>query len=301
VPRRCAAPFGRLEPVEADQRTGQQHEREPPLRIPVPPQPKPPPAAQPRQRPLDLPTVAPKPSRGLDPTPRDPRGDPTPPQVRPVGAAVVALVSVDRVRPGAALTRGRADRRDIVDDRRKHGGVGDVGGGHHRGKRQPAPVADQVQLAPRLATIDWICANVVPRAWRARSWCPRWPATSPADPARRAGPRPPGGAGRTRPRSPTRPGGASTSPASHSQARRRAAAATGSRSGPCTRSRRSRPGRGWHGAGPRTAGAVGPAARAPPAPIARPAPGRQQGLSWRGIMPEQSKGTKRRLIEVFIS
>jgi hypothetical protein len=41
-------------------------------------------------------------------------------------------------------------------------------------------------------------------------------------------------------------------------------------------------------------GAVGPAARAPPAPIARPAPGRQQVSSWRGIMPDQPKGTKRR-------
>jgi hypothetical protein len=29
--------------------------------------------------------------------------------------------------------------------------------------------------------------------------------------------------------------------------------------------------------------------------LARPAPGRQQVSSWRGIMPDQPKGTKRRL------
>jgi len=35
--RRRLTPPGRLEPVEADERAGQQHEREPPPRIPVPP------------------------------------------------------------------------------------------------------------------------------------------------------------------------------------------------------------------------------------------------------------------------
>jgi hypothetical protein len=38
----------------------------------------------------------------------------------------------------------------------------DVGGGYRRGQGQPAAVADQVELAPRLATIDRICAHVVP-------------------------------------------------------------------------------------------------------------------------------------------
>jgi integrase-like protein len=39
-----------LEPVEADHRAGHQHEREPPSRIPVPPHPKTPPAAQPGRK-----------------------------------------------------------------------------------------------------------------------------------------------------------------------------------------------------------------------------------------------------------
>src|SRR5215216_3957838 len=46
--------------------------------------------------------------------------------------------------------------------RSSKGGVGHVGGGHHRGQRQPTTVADQVEPAPRLATIDWICAHLVP-------------------------------------------------------------------------------------------------------------------------------------------
>jgi hypothetical protein len=39
-----------LEPIEANQRTGQQHEREEPSRVPIPPHCQPPIAAQPRQR-----------------------------------------------------------------------------------------------------------------------------------------------------------------------------------------------------------------------------------------------------------
>ena len=67
------SPFDWLEPVEAHHRAGQQHEREPPPRIPIPPHLQPPQATQPRQRPLDLPAIPPQPGRRLDPTPSDPR------------------------------------------------------------------------------------------------------------------------------------------------------------------------------------------------------------------------------------
>jgi hypothetical protein len=191
------------EPVEAEHRAGYQQEREPPPTVPVPAHLQPPPAAQPGQRPLDLPPVPPKPGRGLHPTAGDPRPDPTPAQVRTVGRAVVGLVGVDLARSSAPLSRWRANRRDIVEDRVEHGGVVDVGGGHHRSQRQPATIAHQVKLASRLATIDWICAHVVPRAWPARPWCPRSPATSPAGPARRGDPRPEGGVDQRRRRWPT--------------------------------------------------------------------------------------------------
>jgi uncharacterized membrane protein len=85
-----------------------------------------------------------------------------------------------------------------------HGHVRNVGGGHRRGQRQPAPLTDELERGPRLATIDRICAYVVPRAWRARWPSHRWRATSPAGPARRAGRGCRGGAGRTRPRWPIR-------------------------------------------------------------------------------------------------
>ena len=90
-----------LEPVEADERAGQQHEGEEPPRVAVPAHLRPPEAARPRQRPLHLPPMPSKARRRLDPTPGDPRPDPTPPWPGPVGLAVVALVRLDRRRPGA--------------------------------------------------------------------------------------------------------------------------------------------------------------------------------------------------------
>jgi hypothetical protein len=106
--------------------------------------------------------MAPKPRRRLDPTPSDPRGDPTPPQPGPVGSAVVPLVGVDLARSLAPLSRRRPDRRNVIQDGCEHDGVAGVGGGHRRRQRQPTAVADQVELGPRLATIDGICAHVVP-------------------------------------------------------------------------------------------------------------------------------------------
>jgi hypothetical protein len=75
VTSRPTFPIGlELEPVEADNRTGQQHEREPPARVTVPPQLQPPPAAQPRQRPLHSPPMPPQPARRLDPAGRSAAG-----------------------------------------------------------------------------------------------------------------------------------------------------------------------------------------------------------------------------------
>jgi len=68
---------------------------------------------------------------------------------------------MDLAGPAPPLPGRRADRRHVVKDRLKHGGVAGVGGGHRSGQRQPTAVADQVKLASRLATIDWICAHVV--------------------------------------------------------------------------------------------------------------------------------------------
>jgi hypothetical protein len=105
-----------------------------------------------------------RPSRADDstPTPGDPRPGPTPARVRAVGRAVRGLVSVDRAGSSAPLPRRRADRRNVLHDRLEHGGVIDVGGSDHGGQRQPTAVADQMELGSRLATIDRICAHVVP-------------------------------------------------------------------------------------------------------------------------------------------
>ena len=161
--------------------------------------------------------MPPQPLRRLDPTPSDPRPDPTPPQPGAVARAVIALVSVQLAGSGPPPAGWGQHRRDIVQDRGEHGHVGDVGRRHDRGQRQPAPLAGEVDLGPRLAAIDRICANVVPRVWRARWPSPRSRVTSPAGPPDQAGPAPPDGAARTPRPWPTRSTGAMPSPASHSQ------------------------------------------------------------------------------------
>jgi hypothetical protein len=78
----------------------------------------------------------------------------------------------------------------------------------------------------------------------------------------------------------------------------RPAAATAWRCGPCRRSRRSRPGRRWCGAGRRRAGAVGPAARAPTS--AHSSSGTRSSMRVvmvPGPCQPHPKGTKGRIIE----
>jgi hypothetical protein len=70
--------------------------------------------------------------------------------------AVIAFVGVDRAGSGPPPPSRRTDRRDVGHDRLEHGGVVEIGRGHHRGQQQPAAIAAQVELASRLATIDWI-------------------------------------------------------------------------------------------------------------------------------------------------
>jgi Domain of unknown function (DUF4253) len=60
-PSRPSLPASRLQPVEAHQRAGQQHERQPPLRVAVPADRQAPVARQPRLRPLDPPALPPQP------------------------------------------------------------------------------------------------------------------------------------------------------------------------------------------------------------------------------------------------
>ena len=92
--------------------------------------------------------MAPQPLRRLDPTPSDPRPDPTTAQRRAVAGAVIALVSVQLAGSGPPPAGQGQHRRDIVQDRGEHGHVGDVGRRHDRGQRQPAPLAGEVDLGP---------------------------------------------------------------------------------------------------------------------------------------------------------
>ena len=258
-----------LESVEAGERAGHQHEREEPPRPPIPADLQPPPAAQPRQRPLHPPAVASQPGGGLHPTPGDPAPDPSSPQIRPAVAGIVGLVSVERVRPASPPTQGAKHPRDVVEQRLQHRAVIDVGRGHHDGEREAAALTRDMELGSRLARSTGLAPTWSPHAWRARSWCPRWPGTSrPGRPAR-AGRVHRRGAARTHPPWPTLPSAARPSMANHSQAPVWAAAATAWTCGPCTRSRRSSCEPGWCGVGRRTRGVAVEAAPAPPSPTAR--------------------------------
>jgi hypothetical protein len=82
-------------------------------------------------------------------------------------APVVAALAVLRPAIGAAILRDPCTAWTASSVARwllpRHGGIDDVGGGDHGGQRQPAALADQVQLAPRLATTNRIFAQLVPR------------------------------------------------------------------------------------------------------------------------------------------
>jgi hypothetical protein len=153
---------GRPEPVAADQRTGQQHKRKEAAGVPIPADLQPSEAAQPGQRPLHPPAVAAQPLRRLDPAARDPGIDPTPSQIGAAVPGVIPLVRVDCAGPAAPPTAGVAHRRHVVHQRLEHGAVVDDGRRHRDRQRQATAVADQVEFGAGLATIDGICANMIP-------------------------------------------------------------------------------------------------------------------------------------------
>jgi hypothetical protein len=120
---------------------------------------------QPGQGSLDLPAVAAQPLAGLDPTPGDPRADPSPPQQLPAARVVVALITMELGRPPAWPTGSSPwpnDRRDGIDHRLQELGVMGVGGRQPNGQRQAAGIDQQVVLGSGLAAVDRIRANEFP-------------------------------------------------------------------------------------------------------------------------------------------
>src|SRR5215213_7902756 len=91
----CEWSAGRLlQPVEADDRAGQQHQRIEPLRGTLIADAQPPEAAQPGPGALDHPAVTTKPLGGLNHAPGDPRADATSAQIGAAAAMIVGLISV---------------------------------------------------------------------------------------------------------------------------------------------------------------------------------------------------------------
>jgi hypothetical protein len=258
----------RLAPVEADDRTGQQHEREVASRVPVPSHLKAPPAARATTATAQPPAMPTQPGRRLDPTPGDPRPDPTALQVGPVRRTVVALVSVDRARPGAPPPSRRTDRRNVIQDRLECAGVVDVGGGHRGGQRQPATVADQWSLLPGLPRSTGFAPTWPPRLARTLmvSTLARDQSSRPCSPSRS---------------STSRWSWSNTPAPAHSARRRQHLAGEPQPS--------SRAGNRRHGVEVRAMNTIaakqlrsGPAARALPGPTTRLAQGHQQASSWQG-------------------
>ena len=92
----------------------------------------------------------------------DPGPDAPPAQIRPAAAMIIGLVGVDLGRPGPPAPAGHPDRRDVLQHGLRHRRVVGVGRADHHRDRQPAGVTGKVQLGPRLAPIDRVCAGQVP-------------------------------------------------------------------------------------------------------------------------------------------
>jgi hypothetical protein len=92
---------------------------------------------------------------------------------------------------------------------------------------RPRPSLTRCSLDPGLPRSTGCAPTWSPHGWRARWPRPRRHATSPAGRPARAGPRPPGGGGRTRRPWPTGPAGARRSPASRSRVLAQAGAPRG--------------------------------------------------------------------------
>jgi hypothetical protein len=120
---------------------------------------------QPGQRPLDLPAVAAQPGAGLQPTPGDPRADPSAAQRPPAASKVVAFVGVQLGRPPTGPTRASPwadDRRDGVHQLFQQLGVVGVGRRQAHRQRQAGGVDQQVVLGASLAPVDRIRAGQFP-------------------------------------------------------------------------------------------------------------------------------------------
>src|SRR5215203_206019 len=222
------------EPVEAYDRASHQHERKPPPRIPIPADLQAPPAAQPGQRPLDLPAVPPKARRGVHPTPAIRARIP-----RCRSQARLAALSY----PLSACTLPGRHRRRA--DGVRIGGISPTTSQNMVVSLTLAAVTTTVSGSPPPSQTWWSLLPGLPRStgfaptWFPHAWPAHWPdprslVTNPADPPSPAGLRPGGGGHRTLQPWPTRSADANRSPASRSPVPGPAAAATGSRSGPCT-------------------------------------------------------------------
>jgi hypothetical protein len=288
------ASCGWSEPLEANQGTGQQHERKEPSRAPIPPHRQAPIAAQPRQRPLHPPAMPAQPGRGLDPTPSDPCGDP-----RRRSQARLALLSYPL---SASSLLGRLRRRP---DGVRTGGMSSTTASSMATSGTLAAVTTAVSGRPFPSQASWILDPGLPRSTGfAPTWSPAFGAhagrvhagaSSPAGRPDRAGPEPLGGAARTPPRWPTRSTAATPWLGSRSPVPERQQAPRGWKCGPCRRLRRSSCRPEWCGPGRPTRDEAAVAGGAQQSPTGRRGQARLRERSWRWIIHPTLKGAIRRL------
>src|SRR3977135_3053890 len=81
---------------------------------------------------------------------------------RAAGGVVVCLVAVQLVRPVAGSAAAGTDRGQGVEQGYQDIRVDGVGGRDQGGQRQSGPLRECVDLAARLAAIDWVWPGQVP-------------------------------------------------------------------------------------------------------------------------------------------
>jgi len=110
-------------------------------------------AIEPGQCPLHHPAMATEALAGIDPAPRNARGDASLAQGLPTPREVIGFISVQLVRSLPRSSARTLDRLNGIDRRLQHSGVMDVGCRLGYGERDPVSVGHNMPLRARFAAI----------------------------------------------------------------------------------------------------------------------------------------------------
>jgi len=139
---------------------------------------------QPRERALDDPTRAAKPTAVSGPALRKLALDAAPLELGAMRLRIISTVALDEIGLAPRAAGTSAERRNRVDQWQQLGDVVPIGAGEHGGQRDPACFGENMVLRPRLTAIGWVRSSFFPprnartealsTTARVRSNWPRW-------------------------------------------------------------------------------------------------------------------------------